>query len=164
MTSRELLKAAAEHFGRGGYKRIAEKCGITDASIAAMNTGTAPVSPFVASVCAEILGMDPIAATIQAEADKDKERRDHWSRLLRRIATVGIVVAAAGTGGYQNAGTGEGTTPAKQAALTGLYIMRKILLPITSKETAWRGRAAFGWRWLALGINEVFFGKTTAGA
>lgn len=163
MNSRELLKAAAEHFGRGGYKRIAERCGITDASIAAMNTGTAPVSPYVASVCAEILGMDPIAATIQAEADKDKERRDHWSRLLRRIAILGAVVAATGPGHDQSARASEGTTA--PPALTALYIMRNIVQALLrSKEAARRGRAAFGWRWLALSLYQVLFSKTTARA
>src|SRR5688572_7603041 len=115
-----------------------------------MNTGRTPVSPYVASKCAELLDMDPIAATIQAEADKDKERRDHWSRLLRRIATMGVLVAAAGAGGYQNAAPGEG--PTARPTLTALYIMRTLL---RGQKAFWRGRAAFGWRWLALCFDQV---------
>ena len=84
MNISEIVERASRKFN--GDVKLCAELGIKHPSLSEMKKKRM-FSPYVASRCAEIVGENPVAATLQAEADKDKERRDHWSRLLRRVAT-----------------------------------------------------------------------------
>ena len=74
--------------------QLAQEIGISRQNLNAIKKGRAPCPAWVAARMAEIAGVDPVAAQMQALADaaKTEAERTLWGRLLKKQA--GLTIAA----------------------------------------------------------------------
>jgi plasmid maintenance system antidote protein VapI len=81
----ELLERAAEK--AGSYSALAQQLNVSRQWLSDLKRNRRPLPPELAADLAEMMGEDPVTATIEAHAAQSKSNadREKWERRLRRI-------------------------------------------------------------------------------
>ena len=77
-----VIDLAAAKFG--SVNMLSKHVGYSQSTLAKMRTGDNPLSPEVAAACAEVAGLDPVRAAVEALRDQAKtpEQKQRWERRL----------------------------------------------------------------------------------
>lgn len=90
------IKTLIDNAGAGKTRaKLAAEIGIPQANLRHIETGRNPCPAWVAARLAEIAGVDPVAAQMQALADaaKTEAEKTLWDRLLKKQAGLTIALA-----------------------------------------------------------------------